>query len=172
MVKKVLALFFTLFFCGCAGVGVKTYTIEQPRFDTEIDPEGNRGYLYGEPDREVSEPRFGPTRRISVVEFGFGEKEEVDLEVDPGVDPEYYQEEFTRDDFRTYEVEIKEPVRPPHKYDYKDYTVEENDTLQRISQKFYGTTRRWMLIYEENKDTLDAPDKIYPGMKIRIPILK
>jgi nucleoid-associated protein YgaU len=49
------------------------------------------------------------------------------------------------------------------------YTVAKNDTLQKISKKFYGTTKRWMKIYDANKDVLRAPDKLYPGQVLNIP---
>ncbi|MBI5145188.1 MAG: LysM peptidoglycan-binding domain-containing protein [Candidatus Omnitrophica bacterium] len=50
------------------------------------------------------------------------------------------------------------------------YTVQKNDTLQKISQKFYGTTKKWAKIYEANKDTLKGPNKIYPGQVLDIPV--
>ncbi|MDD5574911.1 MAG: LysM peptidoglycan-binding domain-containing protein, partial [Candidatus Omnitrophica bacterium] len=49
------------------------------------------------------------------------------------------------------------------------YTVMPNDTLQKISQKFYGTSKRWKVIYDANKDVLKSPDKIYAGQVINIP---
>ncbi|PIQ88790.1 MAG: hypothetical protein COV72_06520 [Candidatus Omnitrophica bacterium CG11_big_fil_rev_8_21_14_0_20_42_13] len=52
---------------------------------------------------------------------------------------------------------------------FKEYTVEKNDTLQKISQKFYGTTKKWKKIYDANTDTLKSPDKVYPGQKLNIP---
>lgn len=52
---------------------------------------------------------------------------------------------------------------------FKKYTVEKNDTLQKISQKFYGTTKKWAKIYEANRDTLKTPDRVYPGKVLNIP---
>lgn len=52
---------------------------------------------------------------------------------------------------------------------YTEYTVQKNDTLQKISQKFYGTTKKWQLLYNENKDVLKGPDKVYPGLVIKVP---
>jgi len=49
------------------------------------------------------------------------------------------------------------------------YVVEKGDTLQKISKKFYGTTKKWKKIYEANKDILKDPDKIRPGQKLVIP---
>jgi len=52
---------------------------------------------------------------------------------------------------------------------YTEYTVQKNDTLQKISQKLYGTTKKWLTIYNENKDVLKGPDKVYPGLKLKVP---
>ena len=52
---------------------------------------------------------------------------------------------------------------------FEKYTVAKNDTLQKISNKFYGTTKRWMKIYEANKDVLRGPDKLYAGQVLSIP---
>ena len=52
---------------------------------------------------------------------------------------------------------------------YTEYTVQKNDTLQKISQKFYGTTKKWQMLYNENKDVLKGPDKVYPGLVIKVP---
>lgn len=51
----------------------------------------------------------------------------------------------------------------------KIYVVEEKDTLQKISDKMYGTTKKWKQIYEANKDVLETPDVIRPGQKLVIP---
>jgi nucleoid-associated protein YgaU len=52
---------------------------------------------------------------------------------------------------------------------FEKYTVAKNDTLQKISNKFYGTTKRWTKIYDANKDVLRGPDKLYPGQVLNIP---
>ena len=52
---------------------------------------------------------------------------------------------------------------------FVEYKIEEGDTLQKISKKFYDTYRRWNEIYEANKDVLSSPDRIKPGKVIRIP---
>lgn len=49
------------------------------------------------------------------------------------------------------------------------YVVQKDDTLQKISEKVYGTTKKWQKIYEANKDTLKSPDMIRAGQKLVIP---
>ena len=53
--------------------------------------------------------------------------------------------------------------------DFEQYSVGKNDTLQKISKKFYNTTKKWPKIYEANKDILRTPDKLYPGQTLKIP---
>lgn len=68
--------------------------------------------------------------------------------------------------------EIAEPTPAPgvSKAFREKYTIQKGDTLQKISQKFYGTTKKWNKIFEANKDKLKAPNKIYPGQVIDIPV--
>lgn len=49
------------------------------------------------------------------------------------------------------------------------YVVQKGDTLQKISQKVFGTTQKWTSIYEANKHVLKSPDRIRSGQKLIIP---
>ena len=50
------------------------------------------------------------------------------------------------------------------------YTVKKGDTLQEISQKFYGTTTKWQKIYQANKKTIGKdPNELTVGSKLVIP---
>jgi len=53
---------------------------------------------------------------------------------------------------------------------FVEYKVEKNDTLQKISKKFYNTHSGWPKIYEANKDKLKNPDRLSPGITIMIPM--
>ena len=55
------------------------------------------------------------------------------------------------------------------KKEEKIYIVKKGDTLQKIADKMYGTTKKWKKIYNANKDVLEAPDVIRPGQKLVIP---
>src|SRR5512134_250350 len=50
------------------------------------------------------------------------------------------------------------------------YTIQKGDTLSAIAQREYGNAREWRAIYDANRDTIQDPDKIYPGQKISIPL--
>jgi nucleoid-associated protein YgaU len=51
----------------------------------------------------------------------------------------------------------------------RTYTVQQGDSLSKISKQFYGNANMYMKIFEANKDKLDDPDKIRAGMDLRIP---
>lgn len=49
------------------------------------------------------------------------------------------------------------------------YTVQEGDTLMRISAKFYGTNRKWRDIREANKTVISTDGRVRAGQVIRLP---
>ena len=51
----------------------------------------------------------------------------------------------------------------------RTYTVRRGDTLGKISQRFYGTTRRYMDIYEANRDKMSSPSNVEVGQVLVIP---
>ena len=52
------------------------------------------------------------------------------------------------------------------------YTVQKDDTLQKISKKVYGTYGRWYKIYQANKDKIKNPNFVRPGTVLNIPEIK
>ncbi|MGF1452768.1 MAG: LysM peptidoglycan-binding domain-containing protein, partial [Opitutales bacterium] len=50
-----------------------------------------------------------------------------------------------------------------------EYTVEPGDTLNSIARKMYGTTTRWMDIYQANRDQLPNEHSLRVGQTLRIP---
>ncbi|RJO64369.1 MAG: LysM peptidoglycan-binding domain-containing protein [Candidatus Omnitrophota bacterium] len=70
----------------------------------------------------------------------------------------------------SYAPEIAEPAQAAKKASFQNYKVQKSDTLQKISLKFFGTTKKWQKIFEANKNTLKAPNKIYPGQTLVIPV--
>jgi len=49
------------------------------------------------------------------------------------------------------------------------YTVQAGDTLSRISNRVYGTSSRWMDIFQANRDQLPSPNALRPGQILQIP---
>jgi nucleoid-associated protein YgaU len=52
------------------------------------------------------------------------------------------------------------------------YTVQKDDTLQKISKKFFGTYSKWYKLYKANKDKIKNPNVLVPGTVLTIPALK
>ena len=51
----------------------------------------------------------------------------------------------------------------------KMYTIQKGDTLSKISQKFYGTTKKWKSIYDANRDRIHNINNLKVGSQIVIP---
>jgi nucleoid-associated protein YgaU len=51
----------------------------------------------------------------------------------------------------------------------RTHAVAAGDTLSRISQRYYGDPGRWRVIFDANRDTLDATGTLRVGMVLRIP---
>ena len=51
----------------------------------------------------------------------------------------------------------------------RSYVVREGDTLASISRKFYKSSGRWKKIRDANKNVIDNPAKLKPGMTLTIP---
>ena len=121
------------------------------RFEPTEDKEiwGNRGYIYGGPNAVKQAPQ--------VQEPESKEQESIVLPEEENAVPEQKMSET-----------MSQPAPAPA-VSFKLYEVKKGDTLQKISDKVYGTTKKWKKIYDYNSDVLKNPNKIYPGQKIKIP---
>jgi len=152
-----------VFLSGCLA---RTYVTQKPRVDTEI--KGNQGYLFGEPTQAEKEHKVKEKRTISVLEIELGSHQPREIEpkaqtpATTNIEPQESETDISRE-------EMSAPAAGEIKY--TSYTIQPGDTLQKISMKFYGTTRKWKMLYNENKDVLKSPDKIRPGKTIKIPVL-
>ena len=163
--KKLWFLASIIILSGC--LTMRNYTKEEPRKDLSI--EGNQGYLSGKAKESPKENRLGDTRTISVVDIEFGPRRiEKSKEEEPTIDAA--GDQVLPLAKKNTKVSIKS--KPIRKKEIQYYMVQENDTLQKISYKFYGTTRKWNFLYEINKDVLKSPDRLYLGVEIKIPPLE
>ncbi len=146
----------TLALSGCVA---RTYNLTRDRVDQELSlASGNRGYITGQAP-EPGERKTTRTTRVFEVELGSSNKTKVPC---PAVTP------LSRDSFSRPSM-VQETQTKEANLNSEQYTVAKNDTLQKISKKYYGTTTGWMKIYEANKDVLHGPNKLYPGQVLNIP---
>jgi len=147
------ALSFVFILSGCAA---RTYQATRDRLDQDLST-GNRGYLMGKAPASEQAVTHKSTRDVRVVEIelGFPSKVKKAKTAESSMD-------------QSAMTEATAPVETP--VAMQQYTVGKSDTLQKISKKFYGTTKKWYKIYQANKDVLKGPDKIYPGQVINIPL--
>jgi len=151
-----------------SGCVVRTYTATKDRIDQDLSV-GNRGYLQGQAPAAPSERKAVRSTRVVEVELRSPLKfEKTSRSRVESTQPAMEGETAgNRGVFEQGQSAVS--TEAAGSATMQKYTVQKNDTLQKISQKFYGTTKKWTKIYEANKDTLSAPDKIYPGQEINIP---
>jgi nucleoid-associated protein YgaU len=168
--KKSYTLFGLVFIFILSGCVVRTYQTVKDRVDQDLTG-GNRGYLKGQAPKYEATSERKTTRTTQVVEIELHSP--IKFEKKPKEEPTGKPKEKTQDQtlWGNQGIISREPqVMPTEKVTSEKYTVQKNDTLQKISQKFFGTTKKWNKIYELNKDKLKGPDKIYPGQVIDIPV--
>lgn len=167
MYKKLILLTLScllpLIISGCA---VRTYSVTKERVDQDLSI-GNRGYLVGSPSISSEKPR-PTTRQVQIVEI-----ETFPVKFGKGRSVSWQESRMTTEKIKP-SAQAGKPtfVVPAKRVVMKKYTVRKGDTLQKISKKFYGTTKRWREIYEANKRKLKTPHSIYPGQIINIPLQK
>lgn len=157
-----------------SGCVTRSYTVVRDRVDQNLES-GNRGYLMGKSTASFDTKERKLTRTTKVVEIELLTPAEMKEKLKKKKSKGQVLKEQTdspQSDIQEEEV-IKEFVEPESVspiQSFNNYTVEKNDTLQKISQKLYGTTKKWNKIFEANKDVLSAPNKIYPGQVLKVPV--
>ncbi|MDD5255468.1 MAG: LysM peptidoglycan-binding domain-containing protein [Candidatus Omnitrophica bacterium] len=171
--RKLIAVTAGLFFgvsllSGCV---VRSYNETRDRVDQDLSI-GNRGYLQGTPEAPGERKTDRTTRVVEIELHPWVTFDKSSKQQGGSVAPAVRSSVTEDDDWgnRGY-VSGSEPAqtRAISSEGYEPYIVQKGGTLQKISRKFYGTTKRWSKIYEANGDILKGPDKIYPGQTINIP---
>lgn len=171
-----IALAGALILAGCT---VRTYPVVKDRVDQDLSSSaGNRGYLVGQPPAGEEKDRAS-TRTLRVFEVELGSPVKIEKRAKP-----LYEEESVapvavaappqgifQDSLASAPAVISRAggSEVASEQYFEDYTIQKGDTLQKISQQYFGTTRKWKAIFEANADKLKGPDKIRPGQVIRIP---
>ncbi len=165
-----------------AGCTVRTYKSTRDRVDQEVS--GNQGYIMGSAPQSAQQPRKFTQRTTRVVEIELRSpvnfekmKEEPAAPAAKAATEDTYFEgnqgylTGQKEEFKPIEISPEGLATATKEVTYDTYTVKKNDTLQKIAARpeIYGTTKKWMKIFNANKEHLKSPDKIYPGQKLRIP---
>lgn len=64
---------------------------------------------------------------------------------------------------------VQEIAPAPVKAQPKTYVIQKGDTLSKISQKFYGSTKKWKSIYDANREKINNINNLKVGTQIVIP---
>lgn len=162
MKKLLVFLALAVMITALTGCSVTTKMITRERVDQDLTgTSGNRGYLVGTPPA-VGERNPNKTYMEVQVEVPAIEKENrVPKKVEETAEP------VTNFDTAPSEQPVVEKVEAGE--ESTDYKVQKGETLQKISMKLFGTTKKWKKLFDLNKDLLKSPDKIRPGMVIKVP---
>ena len=177
MVNKILTFtgigILSLMMVGCStakNVKVKSYFEDRARVDQNIS--GNQGYMAGQGTQESGKP----TRRVFVVEVSKENSQQntgdngSSSAVSSTASTESVSSEMQAQPQVTLpKIEDEETQSSHSASGYTEYVVEKDDTLQKVSKKFYGSYGKWTKIYEANKSVIKNPDFLKPGTKLMIP---
>ncbi len=178
---KKLAVYCVVGFVGIfilSGCVVRTYQVTRDRVDQNLN-EGNRGYIEGTPPPAAETAEKPTTRTKRVIEIELHNpihvvkppSEETKEAATTAAAPTMAEPQRLPEPQRELALpkrEVTGTSRP--QVNVEKYTVKKGDTLQKISEKYFGTTKKWYRIYEFNKEVLKTPSKIYPGQVINIPL--
>jgi nucleoid-associated protein YgaU len=168
---------------GSGGVETRAYISDKARVDQNMEG-GNYGYVTGTPVKPDTST-MSKSRKVYVLEFTKNPDvtpEDLRREVPPAQPvrinvPERRQPAAVE----TYRApapiviergsynDVEEIKEVPASKTPTEYVIEKGDTLQKISKKVYNTYKNWYKIYEANKDIIADPNRIKPGLTIRIP---
>ncbi len=189
MFRNFVCLMVLAFVAAGCGVKAQTYVMTKERVDQES--EGNAGCLSGKCEPVASPEK--KTRKVYVLEVtkplpesqvkkieeeilssstSINVQENVEQEVVPASASQRRRAVVIPpiED----ELAVIEPVQEVQQgpTEAQSYTVLKDDTLQKISKKFYGSFGKWYKIYEANKEVIKNPNLVKPGTVITIPAVE
>ncbi len=171
LTKGLALVLAVVFLSGC---GARTYSQVKERVDQDVVG-GNAGYLQGTgPAQDRS--AIKKTRKTYVLEIDTPSARKQKKEIDQAYNEAQAIIERAKKDAdlsassSSYQEAASAPVSAQQEVSQtQEYTVQEGDTLQKISKKFYDRYSRWQKIYDANKDKISDPNNIKPGIILTIP---
>jgi nucleoid-associated protein YgaU len=193
MLNKNLSLIILVVFAAGCGVEARTYVMTKPRVGLD-QTGGNGGCIMGKcaPTVPTETTRkvyvFELTRPVPESEVQKIEKTAVNAITesapvpDTTLPPESAPAASDNAQLTQAPVVIPvigdEPAAAPAPADNggnlqeQTYTVQKDDTLQKISKKVFGSYGKWYRIYEANKEKIKNPNILKPGTVLTIPSIK
>lgn len=165
VVMSLAGLSVAVLLSGCV---VRTYPLTRDRVDQDLSL-GNRGVVQGEAKLEdVERPA---TRTTQVVEVELRSPLRFERCAKTKTTQVVASDASEAEGNKGYISESMVPEAAQGEVGgFEQYTVQKGDTLQKISRKFYGTTKKWQKLFEINKDTLSSPNTLKPGQVINVPM--
>ncbi|MBB4078432.1 nucleoid-associated protein YgaU [Lewinella aquimaris] len=65
--------------------------------------------------------------------------------------------------------DIEADIKVSNRSYYAKHTVKKGDSLSKIAKEYLGDAMAYKAIFAANTDTLDDPNKIFPGQELTIP---
>ncbi|MCD6080309.1 MAG: LysM peptidoglycan-binding domain-containing protein [Candidatus Omnitrophica bacterium] len=128
-----------------------------PRYTEDKEIWGNAGYIYS--GREEGMKYIYVPMKVRKLTPRTEKVEEESLP-EEGIIPETGEETSEKG-------EVAVPQAQPKFIEYK---VGKGESLWTIAKKVYGDPTKWTVIYENNRDILTDPEKLRPGMVLKIPL--
>lgn len=170
MLKNLMLMVLSVFAAGC-GYQAHTYVMEKPRIG--YDQVGNGGCVMGKCPAPA-EP-LEKTRRVYVLELTKpvpeSEVQNIESQAISAVTERVPAPSSTPASVEPASESIAPSAAPagPSNFGEQTYTVVKDDTLQKISKKFYDTYSKWYKIYKANKGKIKNPNFLKPGTVLTIP---
>ena len=166
-----------VFLSGC-GIKAKAYITRRDRVDQDV------AVYPGATKVESSQQAPKKTRQIIVVEVAREKKEKQQNDSQSAVDTQPVVDDSkvasTAASNENVSTSSKMPVIHSDSMnisaavladptEFVSYTVQKDDTLQKIAKQFLGSYGQWTKIYEANRDKIKDPNFLKPGVVLSIP---
>lgn len=191
MLVRFFSLIAVLVIASGCGLKAQTYVMNKERVGIEKGT-GNAGYLSGTP---VYVEPTQKTRKVYILEItkSIPESEAKKIEQELSTttttnvespvssapvaeEPVHHQTPkivipaIEDDEAKDVKVSVQKVAVGPT--EAVTYTVQKDDTLQKIAKKYYGSYAGWLKIYNANKAKIKNPNLLKSGTVITIPAVK
>jgi len=173
--KFLTLILLAVFAAGC-GIKAETYVMTKERADITSTSGGNGGFLMGKP--QYTEPQK-KTRKVYVLELTKPIPEKEVKKIEQQVAARTHEEAATESaehgpapaaaGNKGFVGGAPQAAAVEGPKEAVTYTVQKDDTLQKIAKKFYGSYGKWYRIYKANQDKIKNPNVVRPGTVLTIP---